>query len=67
MNVVEDGDARIRDLERRISILEQVCAKAYQLAGAVGAPGRALDNLAAAAGGKGYPPHDVSAGVSGRL
>ena len=55
MNVEEDRDARIRDLEQRISILERVCAEAYQLAGAVGAPERALDNLAAAAGGEAIP------------
>ena len=55
MNVVETRDKRIRDLERRITILEQVCAEAYQLAGAVGAPERALDNLAAAAEGKPVP------------
>ena len=55
MNVVETRDTRIRDLERRIAVLEQVCAEAYQLAGAVGAPERALDNLAAAADGKPIP------------
>ena len=55
MNVVEDRDKRIRNLEERISILEQVCAEAYQLAGAVGAPERALDNLGAAAEGKPIP------------
>ena len=32
-----------------------VCAAAYQLAGAVGAPEKALDNLAAAANGKPIP------------
>lgn len=55
MSVVADRDRRIRDLVQRISILEQVCAEAYQLAGAVGAPEKALDNLAAAAGGRPIP------------
>ena len=35
-------------LEQRISALERVCGEAYQLAGAVGAPEKALDNLSAA-------------------
>ena len=55
MNAVTERDMRIRDLEQRISVLEQVCAEAYQLAGAVGAPEKALDNLAAAAGGEPIP------------
>lgn len=55
MNVVDKGNTRIRDLEQRVSILEQVCAEAYQLAGAVGAPEKALDNLAAAAEGQPIP------------
>ena len=55
MNVVQDRDTRIRNLEQRISILEEVCGEAYQLAGAVGAPEKALDNLAAAAGGQPIP------------
>jgi hypothetical protein len=55
MNVVEDRNTRIRDLEQRISILEQVCAEAYQLAGAVGAPEKVFDNLAAAAQGMPIP------------
>ena len=42
-------------LEQRIAVLEQVCAEAYQLAGAVGAPEKALDNLSAAAGGRPIP------------
>ena len=50
-----DRDARINELERRISTLEAVCAEAYQLAGAVGAPVKALDNLAAAAEGRPIP------------
>ena len=53
MSVVENGNPR--NLEQRISIIEQVCAEAYQLAGAVGAPEEALDNLAAAADGKPVP------------
>ena len=55
MNAVAKRDMRIRNLERRVSVLEEVCAEAYQLAGAVGAPERALDNLAAAAGGEPIP------------
>ena len=55
MKIVKDRDARIRDLEQRISILEQVCAEAYQPAGAVGAPEKVLDNLAAAAEGMPVP------------
>ena len=54
---------RRRLLERRISILEQVCAEAYQLVGAVGAPVKALDNLAAAAAGKPIP-HETFLPVS---
>ena len=55
MNDSGDRDARINDLERRISTLEAICAEAYQLAGAVGAPLKALDNLAAAAEGRAIP------------
>ena len=55
MNAESERDRRMRDLEQRISVLEQVCAEAYQLAGAVGAPEKALDNLAAAAEGKAIP------------
>ena len=42
---------QIREIERRVASLQQVCGEAYQLAGAVGAPVKALDNLAAAACG----------------
>ena len=55
MNAERERDRRVRDLEQRISVLEHVCAEAYQLAGAVGAPEKALDNLAAAAEGKPIP------------
>ena len=55
MNAMAERDMRIRDLDQRIIVLEQVCAEAYQLAGAVGAPEKALDNLAAAAGGEPIP------------
>ncbi|MCY4076122.1 MAG: hypothetical protein OXH04_11915 [Acidobacteria bacterium] len=55
MNAERVRDRRVRDLEQRISVLEQVCAEAYQLAGAVGAPEKVLDNLAAAAEGKPIP------------
>ncbi|MCY3842297.1 MAG: hypothetical protein OXH69_02010 [Acidobacteria bacterium] len=55
MNAERESGRRVRDLEQRISVLEQVCAEAYQLAGAVGEPEKALDNLAAAAEGKPIP------------
>ena len=55
MNAVTARDMLIRDLEQRILVLERVCGEAYQLAGAVGAPEKALDNLAAAAGGEPIP------------
>lgn len=51
MAVMEAKDVRIKDLEERVAVLQQVCAEAYQLAGTVGAPEAALDNLAAAAAG----------------
>ena len=35
--------------------LRKVCAEAYQMAGALGAPVKALDNLSAAASGKPIP------------
>lgn len=46
---------RIRELERRVASLQQVCGEAYQLASAVGAPVKVLDNLAADACGKPMP------------
>lgn len=55
MNAVVERDMRIRNLEQRVSVLEQVCAEVYQLAGTVGAAEKALDNLAAAAGGEPIP------------
>ena len=55
MNAAKNRNSRTRDIERRIAILEQVCAEAYQLAGAVDASEKALDNLAAAADGKPIP------------
>ena len=58
-----DRDARINELERRICTLERVCAEAYQLAGTVGAPVKALDNLAAAAEGRPIP-HETFLPVS---
>lgn len=42
-------------LRARVELLERVCAEAYQFAGAVGAPVRVLDNLAAAAEGTPLP------------
>ena len=52
---MKSGKQQIRELEQRLTKLQQVCGEAYQLAGAVGAPVKALDNLAAAAGGKPIP------------
>jgi hypothetical protein len=43
------------NLRQRVAELEGVCAEAYQLAGAVGAPERVLDQLHAAAEGKALP------------
>ena len=43
------------DLHLEIDRLRRVCAEAYQLAGAVGAPVRVLDILAAAAEGRPLP------------
>ena len=54
MSDVESRNTRTQ-LKRRIAILQQVCTEAYQLAGAVGAPEKALDNLSAAANGKPIP------------
>ena len=42
-------------LRRRLAALEGVCAEAYQVAGAVGAPERVLDQLHAASEGKPLP------------
>ena len=42
-------------LQRRVDDLAQVCAEAYQFAGAVGAPERVLDNLLAGAEGQPIP------------
>ncbi len=42
-------------LRSRVAALEQVCADLYQVAGAIGAPVRVLDQLAAAAAGKDLP------------
>ena len=44
-----------KELKQRIASLQMVCGEAYQLAGAVGAPEKALDNLAAAAYGRPIP------------
>lgn len=54
MSSMEDTRTR-RQLEERIGVLQKVCAEAYQLAGAIGAPEKALDNLAAAAAGRPIP------------
>ncbi len=42
-------------LQARIEVLEGILAEAYQLAGAIGAPRRVLDNLAAAVDGEPLP------------
>lgn len=47
--------AKIADLEKQRDQLRAVCAEAYQLAGALGAPVEALDNLSAAANGDPLP------------
>ena len=49
---------KVRELRDRVDLLETVLAEAYQLAGAVGAPVRALDNLSAAIDGRTLP-HDT--------
>jgi hypothetical protein len=48
------SDARDAEITR----LRSVCAEAYQMAGALGAPAKALDNLSAAASGSPLP-HDT--------
>jgi hypothetical protein len=45
----------ITALRARVALLEEVAAEAYQLAGAVGAPVRVLDNLDAAVAGRPLP------------
>src|SRR4051794_22708374 len=53
----------LRALTSEIERLRNVCAEAYQLAGAVAAPARVLDQLHAAA--EGHPlPHDSFLPVS---
>ena len=52
---MRSSQQQIRELERPMASLQQVCGEAYRLAGAVGAPVKALDNLAAAACGKPMP------------
>jgi hypothetical protein len=50
-NDIQDVEA----LRARIRVLEDVLGEAYQFAGAVGAPVRVLDNLAAALAGDPLP------------
>ena len=45
-------DRQIAQLQARVDLLECTCAQAYQMAGVVGAPEAALDNLSDAAQGK---------------
>jgi hypothetical protein len=54
-----DDDRDRADLIAEIERLRAVCAEAYQFAGAVGAPERVLDNLAAAADGQPLPHASV--------
>ena len=49
----------IEQLRERIEALETVCAEAYQVAGAIGAPVRVLDQLLAAAEGRPLPHRSV--------
>lgn len=45
----------IVDLRSQLAAVRSVCGEAYQLAGAVGAPVKVLDNLSAAMGGMPIP------------
>lgn len=47
-----------KELKARVDALEQLAAEVYQVVGAIGAPVRVLDQLAAAADGKPLP-HDT--------
>ena len=49
----------LEQLESRITALEELCAEMYQVAGAIGAPLRILDQLASAAAGKRLPLESV--------
>ena len=49
------AESKVQALEARVKVLQRVCGEAYQLAGAVGAPVEALDNLSAAANGEPIP------------
>jgi hypothetical protein len=51
--------SKVDQLKARIAALEQVCADMYQVAGAIGAPVRILDQLHAAASGKRLPHESV--------
>jgi hypothetical protein len=53
------SDISIDTLQRRVEALERLCGEAYQFAGAVGAPVRVLDALAAAANGDPIPEASV--------
>lgn len=50
-----NAEAKRQALEARVKVLQRVCSEAYQLAGTVGAPVEALDNLSAAANGEPIP------------
>ena len=47
--------SKVQALDARVKVLQRVCSEAYQLAGTVGAPVEALDNLSAAANGEPIP------------
>lgn len=56
MSEVNELKARIKELEDRINVLQNVCGEAYQLAGCFNkSPIEALDNLLAAAQGEPIP------------
>lgn len=65
VNTVEDGRLRVVELKQRKTVLQRICAEAYQLANVVGAPARVLDNLAAAEAGEPMP-HPTFLPVSAR-
>ena len=66
MSNMEDTRTRSQ-LEERIAVLQQVCAEAYQLAGAVGAPERALDKPRGGSRRQADPARHVPAGVRSGL
>lgn len=51
-SILAEREAQTTQLKARVETLETVCAEAYQLAGACGAPAKVLDNLSDAAQGR---------------